>query len=83
MSRKSPGLALVLSLIWCGIGQIYNGQTIKGIILLIVYAVFVGLSALFVGIPFAFALWIYGMVDALRTAEKINRSLADPEKQHS
>ncbi len=27
-SEKSTGLAAVLSFLWCGLGQIYNGQTV-------------------------------------------------------
>src|SRR5665811_1332259 len=29
--RKNPGVAVVLSFFWAGLGQIYNGQLAKGI----------------------------------------------------
>lgn len=34
---KSPGLAAVLSFFFCGLGQIYNGQILKGRIFLVAY----------------------------------------------
>lgn len=77
MSPKSAGLAFVLSLLISGLGQIYNGQTAKGVVMVVLYFLFWGLSILLVGIPLLLILWIYGMVDALRTAEKINRQLAE------
>jgi TM2 domain-containing membrane protein YozV len=68
LSRRS--IAVILSAIYCGLGQIYNGQLIKGIDLIIIYTMliistfssstwlsFAGISA----IPF---LWFVGVVDA-------------------
>jgi len=78
MSRKNPGLAFILSFLICGIGQIYNGQTGKGIVLLVLYAISIALCAVAIGFITTPILWIYGMVDALRTAEKINRQIAAP-----
>ena len=76
MSRKNPGLAFVLSFLFCGIGQIYNGQTVKGVVLLVLYAISIALCTVIIGFVPLVILWIYGMVDALRTTESINRSLA-------
>src|SRR4051812_2806707 len=36
-SAKSAGLAAVLSFLWCGLGQIYNGEVGKGIIIGLLY----------------------------------------------
>jgi TM2 domain-containing membrane protein YozV len=36
-SQKSSGLAALLSFLWCGLGQIYNGQIIKGVIMMITF----------------------------------------------
>ncbi len=70
---KNAGLAAVLSFLWTGLGQIYNGQIGKGILFMV--AQFVNFWLLFVLIGFLTvpAFWIYGMVDAYRTAERINR----------
>ena len=38
-SGKSAGLAAVLSFLWCGLGQIYNGQIGKGVVLGFVYLI--------------------------------------------
>lgn len=49
---RDPRLAAVLSLLYSGLGQIYNGQVAKGIVLIIIsalalVAVIVGLVGLF------------------------------------
>jgi len=72
-SGKSSGLAAVLSFFWCGLGQIYNGQIAKGLILGFLYLVSLFLIIAVVGIITTPILWIYGMVDAYRTAEQLNR----------
>ena len=67
-NSKSPILALILSLIICGIGQIYNGHWKKGIALLVVFII---LYLIFV--PLVLIPWIFGMYDAYTMAEKINK----------
>lgn len=64
-SSKSPGLALFFSLILPGAGQIYNGDTGKGILLFFAFLLFVWI---FIGWIF----WIVAMVDAYQSAQKIN-----------
>src|SRR6266852_9670596 len=75
VAEKSPGLAAVLSFFWAGLGQIYNGEISKGIILLVCYAVSCVLMAVVIGFVTTPILWIYGMVDAYKTAEKFNAGL--------
>jgi TM2 domain-containing membrane protein YozV len=62
---KSPGIALLLSFLFCGVGQMYNGQVGKGFLML-----FGGLFAwlLFLG----WVVWIWSMVDAYSTAKEMN-----------
>ena len=69
---KNPGLAAVLSFLYCGLGQIYNGQIGKGIGFIVGY--FISLALMFVIIGFITTpiLWIWGMVDAYKVAERIN-----------
>ncbi|MFH1996820.1 MAG: hypothetical protein ABIJ27_07515 [Candidatus Omnitrophota bacterium] len=55
---RSPGLAAVLSFFIGGMGQIYNGQILKGILIFC--------TSLLI-IP-----WIYGIFDAYAVAKKIN-----------
>lgn len=71
---RSPLLAALLSALLCGLGQIYSGRVLRGIVLmilmLILWAVGSLLGVLTFGLgmlPFAIvagALWIFGVVDA-------------------
>jgi TM2 domain-containing membrane protein YozV len=72
---KSPGLAFILSLLFPGIGQIYNGQPAKALGFFFAFV-----SAIYAVVeinPLPFALFIpfvilYNLVDAWRTATLIN-----------
>ena len=68
---KNRKLALILSLLYCGVGQIYNGHMIKGIDFIILYTLII-LASFFAPAhrlsvmartawPF---IWVVGMVDA-------------------
>ncbi len=72
--RKDAGVAALLSFFLPGAGQLYNGQTGKGLAFLLV-TLFVNLPLAFVGIGLVTGLvtWIWAMVDAHGSAEKINR----------
>jgi len=35
--KKSSGLAVLLSFFWCGLGQVYNGRVVWGLILMVIY----------------------------------------------
>lgn len=72
---KSAGLAAVLSFFWCGLGQIYNGQIGKGLFMVFAYTVSILLVSVLIGIVTTPILWIWGMVDAYQTAERLNRDL--------
>ncbi|MBD3257106.1 hypothetical protein GF377_01640 [candidate division GN15 bacterium] len=79
-SYKNPGLAAVLSFFYMGLGQIYNGQIAKGVVFIVAYSISWVLlaSVIFtlVGVITTPALFIYGMYDAYRSAEKINFDMA-------
>jgi TM2 domain-containing membrane protein YozV len=75
-SDKSAGLAAVLSFFWCGLGQIYNGQIGKGLCFGFLYLLSFVLIFALVGIITTPLLWIWGMVDAYGTSERINREVA-------
>ena len=72
--RKSPGIAAVLSFIFIGLGQIYNGEIGKGILFLILGVVFVFMMLVLIGFLLYPLFWIYNIYDAYTTAEKINRA---------
>ena len=93
---RRPGLAAFLSLLWPGLGQLYNRQIVKGLLLILGLPVLgkIGLGYAFLGAFEAMrdlryllvmaagglilgagaALWIYAVVDAHRSAERINAS---------
>lgn len=73
---KNPGVATVLSFFFMGLGQVYNGQIGKGVLFIIMYAISIVLMLVFIGFITTPILWIWGMVDANRSAKKINEILA-------
>ncbi len=74
VSRNSalrPWLAAALSLL-CGLGQLYNGQVAKGIILIIfatIAVVYFRLPAVKIMLP---VLWLYAIIDAYMAARRAN-----------
>ncbi len=73
---KNPGLAAVLSFFWMGLGQIYNGQIAKGVMFMIIYAISWLMMIVIIGFLTTPILFIYGMYDAYKSAEKINHRIA-------
>ncbi|WP_332691495.1 hypothetical protein [Halalkalibacter lacteus] len=69
---KNAGLAAVLSALWCGLGQIYNGQIGKGIAFMIIQFINALLMFIIIGFITYPIMWIWGMVDAYRHAEQMN-----------
>lgn len=70
--KKNPLIALGLSLIFPGLGQLYNNQNHKGIILIIGYIVSFILCLILIGIIFVILIWIYAMYDAFISAKALN-----------
>lgn len=85
---KNPGVAAVLSFFLPGLGQIYNGQIMWGIIYLVVVMPLTGLISVSlwfslvreyygigVHLPLLLpaAIWIGNVVDAYKSAEGINQ----------
>ncbi len=73
--EKNPMLALLLSIV-TGVGQLYNGESTKGMTLLVVGIVLFALSVVtvvlfIVSVPF----WVYGMYEAYGRANAYNQSL--------
>jgi TM2 domain-containing membrane protein YozV len=83
---KNPGYAAVFSFFWPGLGQIYNGQILKGLLFFVAmifcwFLFFMGLvsfavrnpplfSSILVCLPFL--IWVLAMRDAYKTAVRIN-----------
>ena len=71
--KKNPIAALGLSFIFPGLGQLYNNQTHKGIILIIANVISFILCFILIGVLLVFLIWIYSMYDAFTSAKAINR----------
>ena len=71
---KNPGLAAVLSFFFMGLGQFYNGQFAKGFLFMILYGISWGLMFVVIGFITTPILWIWGIVDAYKQAEALNRN---------
>jgi len=76
VERKSEGLAAVLSFFIPGLGQVYNGQIGKGIIVLILFALFTASIIVLIGFILAPLFWIWNIYDAHNTAKRINQRRA-------
>ncbi len=73
MSNKNPGLAAILSFFISGLGQIYNGQIGKGILIIAAQVVNAILTIILIGWFTGFAVWVWAIYDAYKTAQKINQ----------
>ena len=74
MAKKNMIIALVLSLIWSGLGLIYAGDVQKGIILAVV-AIIAEALYLFVNQIFGivvFIIWIYSLYATYKEVKAIN-----------
>lgn len=74
---RNPGIAAVLSFFWTGVGQIYNGQILKGLILIGVQVINGLLMFLLIGFITYPIVWIWGMYDAYKTAERMNHNASN------
>ena len=61
---KSAGLSAVLS--FSGLGQIYNGQILKGLIIIVVQVINGALTTVLA------IVWVWAIYDAYQEAERIN-----------
>ena len=73
-SRWRPWLAATLSLL-CGLGQLYNGQVTKGLVLMALGAASLVSLQLPLGKILAPIVWIYAIVDAYLVARRTNMAV--------
>ncbi len=76
IGAKNPGVAAVLSFLWAGLGQIYNGEIGKGIAIMIVQAINLLLAFFFIGIVTGLGVLVWAVFDAYQVAERHNVALA-------
>ena len=75
--RKSEGIAAVLSFLFVGLGQIYNGQIGKGFLFIIIGVICLFTIIILIGFILYPLFWIYNIYDAYNTAKKINAGLIE------
>ncbi len=73
---KNPTLAAILSFLINGVGQIYNGEIVKGIIIIVVQIVNALLMTIVIGFITWPIVWIWSIYDAYKVAQRINEEAA-------
>ena len=81
---KSPALAGMLSFLFPGTGALYDGQPLKFLVILVVFAIIITMLAQGVGSPVFLGillggLYFYQLIDAIATASAINRRASSGE----
>lgn len=73
--EKNPALAALLSFLIVGLGQIYNGDVRRGVLLLIGAIISAILWLVVIGIIFSIIIWLYAIYDAYTGAKMINEGI--------
>ena len=63
----------MLSFLFMGLGQAYNGEMAKAVVFLVLYALSIFLTVFLIGFITTPILWIWSMVDAYRSSQKMNQ----------
>ncbi len=66
---KDPRLAAFLSLLFPGLGQMYNGQKLKGALFSVINLINMSLIPLQIGIATTPLFWLYALYDAYKVAD--------------
>lgn len=71
--EKSVLLAAILSFLFPGLGHLYNGLNKKGVSFIVAYIVSAILIFILIGFVLVLIVWIWALVDVIKTTEAINR----------
>ena len=71
--EKSVLLSAILSFLFPGLGHLYLGLTKKGVSFIIAYIVSAILIFLLIGIVLVIIVWIWSLIDSIKSTEAINR----------
>lgn len=72
VQEKNPALAAILSLLINGLGQIYNGEVGKGLIIIVIQIINALLTTIFIGFFTGTLVYIWAVYDAYVTAKRLN-----------
>lgn len=70
--EKSMIVAVILSVIFPGLGQFYLGLNQKGLLFLVGYIISAVLIFLLIGIILVFVVWIWALIDVIQSTNAIN-----------
>ena len=71
--QKSVAVAVILSLVFPGLGQFYLGLNTKGISFVVGYIISIVLMFVLIGFILIFVVVIWALIDAIKSAEAINK----------
>jgi TM2 domain-containing membrane protein YozV len=66
-------LSAILSILFPGLGHLYLGLDKKGISFILAYIVSAILILLLIGVVLAIIVWIWALIDSIKSTEAINR----------
>ncbi|MBO0816018.1 MAG: hypothetical protein J2P30_12875 [Actinobacteria bacterium] len=74
VAPKNPALSVLLSIFIPGLGSMVNDNVGTGVAILVLNIIGWILAIVLIGIPLAIGTWIWGMVDAYKSAQRWNRA---------
>jgi TM2 domain-containing membrane protein YozV len=77
-TSRNPAASLLASLLVPGLGTIINGETGKGVLILVGYVTAWVLVLFTVGLILVPAMWLYGLYDAFQGARRYNLAHQHP-----
>ena len=72
-SDRNPATAALLSFLFIGLGQAYNGEIAKAVVFLILYALSIFLTFFVIGFITIPVLWGWSIFDAYKFPQKMNQ----------
>ena len=78
--EKNVLLSAILSLLFPGLGHLYLGLNTKGISFIIAYIVSWALMCLLIGFILAPIVWLWALIDSIKSTESINRGVSVEDK---
>jgi TM2 domain-containing membrane protein YozV len=78
VAPRNPAVSVLLSVFIPGLGSMVNDSVSTGVTILILNIIGWMLAIVLIGIPLAIGTWIWGLVDAHRSAQRWNRAHGIP-----
>jgi TM2 domain-containing membrane protein YozV len=74
VAPKNPAVSVLLSIFIPGLGSMVNENVGTGVAILVLNIIGWILAIVLIGIPLAIGTWIWGLVDAYKSAQRWNRA---------